>query len=170
MTGLRRVTLGTWILQIIFAIVVLGLCTDLMNTQRRGEPPITTKYGVFAGVFGLVAAVLGLVALFVDAIPASMVVFLDAASALIFLAGGIAYTVGLKGIRCEFEDNKMAEKLYEHSLVGLDVSTDVLSNCRKATASQAMQFVTSAVALITVSLGFLAQRDRQLGNQRRAHV
>lgn len=73
----------------IMAIVVLGLSVDLVKGQKIGDAPTTTKYSTFTGGFGLAVAVIGLVSVFIDAIPALIVMAADAVSGLLLLGGGI---------------------------------------------------------------------------------
>ncbi|KAF2756494.1 hypothetical protein EJ05DRAFT_66086 [Pseudovirgaria hyperparasitica] len=94
------VTLVTRAFQLIFAAIVLGLSVSMTQWQAVGKAPATTGYAAFCGGWGLVAAAIGLIASFIEAIPALVIIAIDALSALIFLAGGIALTVAMKGLSC----------------------------------------------------------------------
>lgn len=71
------------------AIVVLALSVELIKGQRVGDSPTTTRYSAFTGGFGLAVALFGIVSVFFEAIPALVVMAVDAVSGLLLLAGGI---------------------------------------------------------------------------------
>ncbi|KAK1595275.1 marvel domain-containing protein [Colletotrichum navitas] len=158
------------------AIVVLGLSVDLVKGQLLGDAPTTTKYGTFTGGFGLAVAILGLASAFIDAIPALVVMAADALSGLLLLGGGIAFAIGLRGVTCDAtNDLEKLKAQYQNVLINAgaakvtgerymfthrQMSTDrLLSNCKKATADQAMQFVTLGFVISTIVLLFLVWRN-----------
>ncbi|KAK7436965.1 hypothetical protein Landi51_12336 [Colletotrichum acutatum] len=171
--------MGVWALQVeltlrvlqgIMAIVVLGLSVDLVKGQKIGDAPTTTKYSTFTGGFGLAVAVLGLLSVFIDAIPALVVMATDALSGVLLLGGGIAFAIGLRGVAC---DEKHWKAIGHNNIINggkfkqdgqwylaPGMTDDVLlERCRKATADQAMQFVTFGFALATIVLVFLVLKN-----------
>ncbi|KAK2761908.1 hypothetical protein CKAH01_05138 [Colletotrichum kahawae] len=174
----------TDISQAIMAIVVLALSIELTKDIRGliddGRPvaavPTTTKYSVFCGGFGLAVAVFGAAAAFFDFIPALVVMAADAVSGVLLLAGGIAFAIGLRGINCDEGDIK---RLYENDIINrgktegvngdwasTGTAGEVLGNCKKAFADQAMQFVTCGFALATIALVFLVWKKNRSGGGR----
>ncbi|KAL2878598.1 hypothetical protein SGCOL_006068 [Colletotrichum sp. CLE4] len=168
--------MGVWALQGIMAIVVLGLSIDLVKGQKIGDAPTTNKYSTFTGGFGLVVAVLGLISVFIDAIPALVVMAADALSGVFLLGGGIAFAIGLRGVAC---NNKHGADIVNSDIINggrykkngdwyySPDATDefLLERCKKATADQAMQFVTFGFALTTIILVFLVWKNGRGGRR-----
>ncbi|KAF4817096.1 hypothetical protein CGCSCA5_v006118 [Colletotrichum siamense] len=185
---LKFISVGVWGLQAIMAIVVLALSIELTKDIRGsiddGRPvaavPTTTKYSVFCGGFGLAVAVFGAAAAFFDFIPALIVMAADAVSGVLLLAGGIAFAIGLRGITCDPGNGEELERLYENDIINRgktkaasgdgSASTgtpdQVVGNCKKAFADQAMQFVTCGFALATIALVFLVWKKNRSGGGR----
>ena len=86
--------------QLIFCAAVLGLSISLAKGQETGSAPATTGYSGFSGAFGIIAASIGIVALFVESVNGIITWAADGLASLILLAGGIAMTIGLKGVDC----------------------------------------------------------------------
>ncbi|KAK1640195.1 marvel domain-containing protein [Colletotrichum phormii] len=170
---LNLISMGVWALQGIMAIVVLGLSVDLVKGQKIGDAPTTTKYSTFTGGFGLAVAVLGLVSVFIDAIPALVVMAADALSGVLLLGGGIAFAIGLRGVACKNDDmgdigndiiNGGGYKEDGKWYLPKDSTKEfLLERCKKATADQAMQFVTFGFALTTIVLVFLVWKNGRGG-------
>ncbi|KAK1721787.1 hypothetical protein BDP67DRAFT_539889 [Colletotrichum lupini] len=157
---LNLISMGVWALQGIMAIVVLGLSIDLVKGQKIGDAPTTTKYSTFTGGFGLAVAVLGLVAVFIDAIPALVVMAADAVSGVLLLGGGIHWkAIGNNDI---INGGKFKQDGQWYLAPGMTESV-LLERCRKATANQAMQFVTFGFALTTIVLIFLVWKNGRGG-------
>ncbi|KAI3531612.1 hypothetical protein CABS01_00232 [Colletotrichum abscissum] len=171
---LNLISMGVWALQGIMAIVVLGLSIDLVKGQKIGDAPTTTKYSTFTGGFGLAVAVLGLVAVFIDAIPALVVIAADALSGVLLLGGGIAFAIGLHGVACDekhwkaignndiINGGKFKQDGQWYLAPGMTENV-LLERCRKSTADQAMQFVTFGFALTTIVLIFLVWKNGRGG-------
>ncbi|KAJ0164604.1 hypothetical protein CTA2_630 [Colletotrichum tanaceti] len=181
---LNLITIGVWAIQGIMAIVVLGLSVDLVKGQKFGDAPTTTKYGTFCGGFGLAVAIMGFASAFIDAIPALAVMAADALSGLLLLGGGIAFVIGLRGVTCDPPNNETEwKRLQQNSLINggtvkigeedyrhVDVThSRLLDNCRKATADQAMHFVTIGFAVATIFLVFLVWKNGR-GSRGSSHV
>jgi hypothetical protein len=172
------------------AAVVVGLSVTLLKGQVYGNTPTTTRYSVFTGAFGMIVAAVGLVCLFVQAIPAIVPMVLDALAGLLLVAGGIAFAVGLKGIRCD-EDH--ADALYGNGLLnegcitaqdgfpycgvregtrtddqGRELFDKLNGRCKTAMSDEIMQFVLFAVCAILVGIGFLIMRKGKGGSSRGA--
>lgn len=91
--------------QLIFAAIVLGLSVSLAKGQAPSEfkapgVPATTGYSSFAGGFGMLIALIGFISIFVEFLQGIVMLVLDTLGSLIFLAGGIAVAVGLRGVSC----------------------------------------------------------------------
>ncbi|KAK3940152.1 marvel domain-containing protein [Diplogelasinospora grovesii] len=174
---LAPISLGLRALQFIFAVVVLGLAVTLIKAQVLGDAPTTTKYSSFTGAFGIIVCAAGVAGMFVSAIPDLVTMALDGVLALLFLAGGIAWAVGLKGIGCKDQTAYMQMRenglLNEGSatvdgvaVIGADYNSnndydvfDKLSaNCQKGMADEIMQFISFAFALGLLGLGFVRWR------------
>jgi hypothetical protein len=82
-------TLITRILQMIFAIIVLGLSIRAAQWQEIGSIPTTTAYCAFAGAFAILVTLIGFAAIWIDAIPNLIVSGLDGLASIVLLAGGI---------------------------------------------------------------------------------
>ncbi|OLN81685.1 hypothetical protein CCHL11_05501 [Colletotrichum chlorophyti] len=157
---LSFISMGVWVAQGIMAIVVLGLTVDLIMGQEAGNSrhaPTTTRYGTFTGGFGLAIAILGLGSVFIEAIPALIVLAADALSGLLLLGGGIAFAIGLHGVTCTPRNQSDADRLQKNPL--LNGGVDILARCRKAKTVQSMQFVTFGLVLATIVLLFLAWKN-----------
>jgi hypothetical protein len=95
--------------QLLFGAVILGLSITLAKGQTRGyKVPATTGYGSFCGAFALVAALIGIAAALAPAVPDIVSWAVDGLAALLLVAGGIAFAVGLKGVNCGLYDITMA--------------------------------------------------------------
>ncbi|TDZ18345.1 hypothetical protein Cob_v008698 [Colletotrichum orbiculare MAFF 240422] len=159
--------MGVWALQGVMAFVVLAISIDIINKQN--DPHTTFKYNAFTGGLGILVVALGLASSFFDAIPSLVVMAADAVSGVLLLGGGIAIAIGLRGINCDpssIEDSKtMAENpLMRDPKAGMGAAT-YLDTCRKATAIQAMSFVTLCFALATFTLVFLGWRKGRSGGR-----
>ncbi|KAF9875607.1 hypothetical protein CkaCkLH20_06988 [Colletotrichum karsti] len=187
-TMLKFVSLGLWALQGIMAIVVLALSVELMKVRSKNDrpqdwnqysdPPTTTKYSVFTGGFGLAVALLGAIATFFDFIPALIVVAADAVSGLLLLAGGIAIAIGIQGVTCDPTTADGSQKILDNAIINrgryrvndqwtsYSSEDQLLDNCKRATADQAMQFVTFGFALATMGLVYLIWKKGHAGGGR----
>ncbi|KAK2039548.1 hypothetical protein LZ31DRAFT_569293 [Colletotrichum somersetense] len=161
---LGLISLVMWSLQGIMAIAVLGLSVDLVKGQLLGDAPTTTKYGTFTGGFGLAVAILGLAATFIDAIPALVVMAADALSGLLLLGGGIVLTCTTDRLEAIMDNeliNGGSVKYQEEKILHGDMAKagPLLRNCKKATADQALQFVTVGFVITTIFLVFLVWKN-----------
>ena len=77
------------VLQIFFAVIILGLSGHLVATQVFGGAPSQTNFTVFLGIWGLVIGLLGIVASFVGALQGLVMLGLDVFGCLLNFAGGI---------------------------------------------------------------------------------
>ncbi|PSR77218.1 membrane-associating domain-domain-containing protein [Coniella lustricola] len=182
-------------LQMLFAIVVVGLSATFMKDQHVGSVPVTTRYSVFVGAFGMIIGSLGLVALWLDGIPSIIPMAADAIAALLFLAGGIAWAVGMKGQSCTEASLK---KLYDNALLNQGCNSNLSPNnygpycyiagdqseegwpltnlwpspmkgvCQKAFSNESFLFLGFGAAVILVGLGFLMMKRK--GNSRSKFV
>lgn len=168
--------------------VVVGLSVTLLKGQVYGDAPTTTRYSVFVGAFGMLVAFLGLICLFVSAVPAVVPMALDALAGILLLAGGIAWAVGLKGIKCD-EDHaaamyangllnegclpadKKGDSPYCGVLVGIGDNSQkafdrINSRCEYGMSDEIIQFILFAVCAILLFLGFLIMRQGKGGGGR----
>ena len=60
-----------------------------MKGQKIGSAPVTTKYSVFLGAYGIIITAIGLLAVFFEFIPNLIPMAFDGVGALLFLGGGI---------------------------------------------------------------------------------
>lgn len=129
-------------------------------------------------VSSMIAGAIGLVAVFFDRVPSLVPMVTDGLGALFFLAGGIAWAVGMKGQTCSLSD---ADKLFENPLLnqgcypidggtycyvlGADGSPDAAWDklqgvCRKAFANETFLFVGFASFLVLIALSFLQSKRK----------
>ncbi|KAM7198771.1 Marvel domain containing protein [Rhypophila sp. PSN 637] len=178
---LAGVAIGLRVFQALFSIVVLGLAATLIAAQVYGSSHTTLRYSTFTGGFGLIVAAIGTAGLFISAIPELVVLGLDALAGLFFIAGGIAWAIGLKGVSCSLTyDGSSGAELASAFLNGLInqgtlgtgdnpavgvgsddpyVATDrLMSNCKKGLADEVMQFILVAVAIGLIALGYIRMR------------
>lgn len=133
----------------------------------------------------MIVGAVGLVALWIEKIPSLVPIVADGLAALVFVAGGIAWAVGMKGQTCTLSS---LQKLYDNPLLNQGCQPEdskgerycyvagkqtedpwPLENiwpnpmkgvCQKAFANEAFQFLGFAGAVILIILGFLAMRNR----------
>lgn len=145
-----------------------------MKFHAIGDAPVTTKYSSFTGGFGIIAAIVGFVGLFIDAIPDLVPLALDGLSGVFFLAGGIAWAVGLKDVKCVKDDLNLTRMLL-NGLLNLgsadgrygvappgsseeDLANNLLSNCQKGLADEVFQFLGFALAAGLIGVGYVRMR------------
>jgi len=165
--------------QILFAIVVVGLAGTLISKQVYNSAPTTTKYSSFTGGFGIIVGAVGLAGLFIDKIPEIATMALDGLASIFFLAGGIAWAVGLKGFSCDSNSRDDVTKMLDNDLLnrgkietGIGVTWGVFrdvdtsgeafklleENCKKAFADEIFQFLAFALGLGLIGLGYVRMR------------
>lgn len=84
-----KVYMLTFLRQILFAIVVLGLSISLIKTQADDATPSQTKYAAFCGAWATLMALVGIVGLFFESLPLLIMAALDGLTILLLAAGGI---------------------------------------------------------------------------------
>jgi hypothetical protein len=57
-----------------------------------GSVPTETSFSSFAGAFGIIVSVIGLLSIWVEKIPVTIVLGIDALASIFYLAGGIVST------------------------------------------------------------------------------
>lgn len=82
-------TLITRVLQLIIAVIVLGLSAHAAQWQWEGSVPATTAFGAFAGAFAFLVSLVGFAAIKVSAIPSIIMSGLDGLASVLLFAGGI---------------------------------------------------------------------------------
>ncbi|KAK4202804.1 marvel domain-containing protein [Triangularia verruculosa] len=154
-------------LQLLLSITILALTLTFLKAQVYGDVPVTTKFTVFVAAFTIVIAVLNLAGTIwwtwlEDLLPTIVLLGLDGVAALLLIAAGIAWTVGLK----DAQSCSNYEKMYLTALINggtVDVGGEIpfigvaneddtheaLFNrlqglCKKATANQSLMFVVGA--------------------------
>jgi Membrane-associating domain len=164
----------------IFSAAVLGLSITLIKGQRIGGAPATTGYSAFLGGLGLVSSTLGLVTIFVHIFDhAIFPLAIDGLVTLLYIAGGVAMAIQLKGGRCTqlsfMANNKILncgatvvsydKLIYWDGLCGLDerstpdnwpdkVATALLQRCQEATADFGLIFGMAGLSFIALGLGY----------------
>jgi hypothetical protein len=167
--------------------VIVGISAVLHKQQVFGSAPTTISYSIFTGVFGMVVALLNIVPLFVTRIPALVPMVVDAIAALLLLAGGIAWAVGLKGVKCaaayynKLHDNHLINEGCDKTFNGCgvdyrhqgekdatkfaqEVLSTMKSRCHSGRADEIIQFVAFAVAFLLVGWGFFLWRKQKSGS------
>lgn len=82
-------TLATRLLQLMFAVIVLGLSIHAAQWQNVGSVPATTSYSAFAGCFAVFVSLVGIVAIWMSATPSLIMSAIDALASVLLLAGGV---------------------------------------------------------------------------------
>ncbi|AEO70951.1 06bdf356-a8e0-4154-8eca-9029144a05ed [Thermothielavioides terrestris] len=170
----RAVGLGLRALQILIGATILGIAASLIANQVVGDSPVTTRYATFTGGFGMMVGLVGVASLLASFIPEVVPLALDGLAALLFLAGGIAWAVGLRNLdNCNNYQNMLQNGLLNEGTLDVDGQTlygvitpghedeapgKLRGNCQRATADEALQFISFGLALALVGFGFLQVR------------
>jgi hypothetical protein len=156
--------------QLILACIVLGLSVSLAKTQVIGSVPATTAYSSFVGGWGIAAVAFGVAALFFDPLGGIIVVAVDALTAVLYLAGGIAVFVGLKGLSCS-ADRDLTDATKYPLLTGgcnddlgcgawIDADSDdggwdnFFARCKQDEADGAFMIIACITAFVVAGLAF----------------
>ncbi|KAK4674846.1 hypothetical protein QC763_124230 [Podospora pseudopauciseta] len=168
-------------LQLILSITVLALTLTFLKGQVYGDPPTTTKFTIFVAAFTIVVAVANLLGAIwwtwlEDIVPTIALMALDGIAALLVIAAGIAWSIGLKDTHgCSLGDDDgrglyftglingglidvggpqpLAGYLREEDLKSPDLAFSRLQGlCHKAVANQSLMFVVG-VALCGSLIG-----------------
>lgn len=166
--------------------MIVGISAVLHKQQVFGSAPTTISYSIFTGVFGMVVALVNIVPLFITRIPELIPMAIDAIAALLLLAGGIAWAVGLKGVKCapeyynKLHDNHLINEGCDKTFNGCGVDArhidekddtkfaqavfnTMKSRCNSGRADEIIQFVAFAVAFLLVIWGFFLWRKQRSG-------
>jgi len=88
-------------LRIILSSAVLGLSITLAKGQIVGSAPSATSYATFLGVLGMVSGAFGIFTVFINVFDGIIVLIIEGLVTMLFIAGGIALAVMLKGGQCD---------------------------------------------------------------------
>ncbi|KAF2461408.1 marvel domain-containing protein [Lineolata rhizophorae] len=163
------VNLALRFFQLLFAAVVLGLSVSLIKKQEFGDAPATMGYSAFTGGFGLLAALVGTAAIFMEAISGIIILGVDGLTSLIFLAGGIAYTVGLRDTgSCGDTEGLLSNDLTTGGCVesnsgdlracGIDSIDDAKGRCKMGQADSAFMFLGCIISIAIVIMVFISSK------------
>ncbi|KAK4240403.1 marvel domain-containing protein [Achaetomium macrosporum] len=177
----RAIPLGLRTIQFLTAVTILGLAAAMIRAQVFGSAPVTVRYSTFTGGFGILVCLVGVASLFASFIPDLVPLVLDGLAGVLFLAGGIAWAVGLRGVQnCKDPDGMLRNSLLNWGTVGSGdnigygvrgpdddaptVYNRLRGNCQRAQADEVLQFISVAFALGLIGLGYLQlRRGRGLG-------
>jgi len=157
--------------QAVFAAVVLGLAAAIVKDQIVGSNP-TVSYAAFTGGFGMIAAFVGFAALFIEPLSGLVMSAVDALASLLFLAGGIAIAVKLRGINCSSKSQlNWANMSYNDMLNGgclkvqgekrcayADDRGKLMSRCKEVQADSIFQFFSFLICISCAVLALLAMK------------
>jgi len=166
--------------QLIFGFVVIGLSAQLVKGQVYGDSPISLRYSIFAGAFGVITGAISLAAVFFDAIAAIIVMAIDALAIFFYIAGGIILAYKLRGINCTSESRKNLEKMANNDLLnegctgkgsrrtcGVGESGDpnkaldeLKSRCKMNQADSVFMFLSLLVIAAAAAMMFLRSRRK----------
>jgi len=171
---------GLRFFQILFSVVVLGLSITLAKGQNLGSVPATTGYAAFAGGFGILAGLIGIAALFVDMLNGIISWAVDALAALILLAGGISFSIGLKGTNCSRYETFYSNRLLTCGSTGKagtdnfyafcdakdkkELQIAITGRCKEATADDAFLYMGFVVTLAVLVASFMFGRRKGGGS------
>lgn len=173
--------------------VIVALSAIMVKNQVYGGAPTTLRYSVFTGAIAMIIAAIGIICLFIHKIPPFIPMVIDAVGALLLVAGGIAWAVGLKGVKCDtaYADAQFNNPLLNegcitdksgHTYCGVNARNadetdsvkyvqkvfDLLNGrCKTGMADEIIQFVAFAVCVILVVLGYFIMRKGGLGSSSR---
>ncbi|KAK4125394.1 hypothetical protein N657DRAFT_678528 [Parathielavia appendiculata] len=176
----RAISLGMRAVLFLCGVTVLGLAAAMIKNQVVDSPPVTTRYSTFTGGFGMIVCGVGALGLFVSFIPALVPIVLDGLAGLLFLGGGIAWTIGLRSVEnCSNYYEMLRNPLLNqgsigsgedtrYGIIGPDdgpdaIASKLLSNCQRARADEVLQFICFALALGLVGLGVVGLRKGKVG-------
>lgn len=183
---ISAVSFGVRGLQFVFAVTILGLSVALVKAQKYGDAPTTTKYSSFTGAFGIIVCAVGVARLFIDSVPDIVTLALDGILGVLYLGGGIAWAVGLKGVQCTNRDDLNAANMLQNPLInqgtftypngaieyGIIDRTDtedgawgkLQASCQKGFSDEIIQFISFAVAIALLGLGYVRMRKGGSGS------
>ncbi|OXV08892.1 hypothetical protein Egran_03345 [Elaphomyces granulatus] len=162
--------------QFLFAIIVLGLSVTLAKGQVQGSVPATIGYGSFTGGLGFVAAVVGFAALFVGFLDGIISWALDGFAGVAFLAGGIAFAIGLQGTDCPEDCTTVTNALLSGGLHGSCVRNDtdgssqvryngdtgnLNTRCTSAKADEAFLFLGFFFCMFVIAGSMFSSRNKR---------
>lgn len=169
-------TIITRAFQTLFAACVLGISISAIRWQEKGTAPATTSYSAFAGAFGLLTALVGFAAVWITMIPGLIMAAVDAFASVLLLAGGIAFAIGLRGVKCnsvhEGSTSEAALPTWDNPLInggcfdrqdGHCIQTayefkDIRAHCRAVEADAAFLFLGFLACVAAAVLAFIAHR------------
>ncbi|GAB1316759.1 hypothetical protein MFIFM68171_06969 [Madurella fahalii] len=178
----RAIPLGVRALQFVLSLTVLAIAADFIKHQVLGDAPVTTRYSTFTGGFGMLVCGVGAAALFVSFIPALVPIALDALMGLFFLAGGIAWAVGLRHTQnCNGLEGMRDSELLNRGSISfgdgvrygiVEPGDDIVAvfdklrgACQRGTAEEALQFIAFGVAMGLVGMGYMIWRRGTVGSR-----
>jgi len=165
------ITLALRALQIIFAVIVLGLSVSLAKGQDRGKAPSQTDFAAFCGGCGLVFAAIGVVACFIEVLQGIIMTVLDGIATLFTLAGGIALAVALKVHSCSNDKFLITNSIINagafffrdedgKSVLHEETRSHLQGRCHEAQATTAFLYFMFALFAGTCVLGLLGKGGR----------
>ncbi|KAI5855085.1 membrane-associating domain-containing protein [Durotheca rogersii] len=158
---------------LLFGAVVLGLSVTLAKQQVVGAPPSETSFGSFCGAFGILVSLVGLAGLFIDKIPATVVLGADGLASALYLAGGIALTIALRPVssctswdawpRYERATNKLLtggcqDVAGDLVCPGIGTENDVMSRCQRVQADYVFEYLAFVFGIAIVGLSFALRK------------
>jgi len=155
--------------QFLFAIIVLGLSATLAKGQVQGSVPATIGYGSFTGGLGFLAAAVGFAALFVGFLDGIISWALDGLAGVAFLAGGIAFAVGLRGTDCSDINTTVNNSLLngvcsdnncDGDSVG-QIEQKIQSRCTSAKADAAFMFLGFIFCMFVIAGSMFFSRNKR---------
>jgi len=178
------VTLALRSFQIIFSIIVLGLSISLLRGQLKdgsyqedngnidqisnGTPP-QTGYAAFCGGWGILIALVGFGGIFVESLQGIILAGLDALTAVITLAGGIAFAVNLKGGSCSDDNFTTSNSIIRGAgtfsfdgvtLPAFNEFADLSSRCHMAQAVMVFLFLAFLAFVGSAATGLMGKGRR----------
>jgi len=180
---LKLAILATRGLQIIFSAAVLGLSITLAKGQLLGHVPTTTEYSAFLGGLGMIAGAFGILTVFVHIFDGIIALAVDGVVAMLFIAGGAAMAIMLKGGKCNDVEfiarNKIVNcgavfstidgQQWVDGLCGVDgkssldsqaakVTKILQTRCDEATADFGLMFAVVATTFLALALNYMWKR------------
>ncbi|KAI1099922.1 membrane-associating domain-containing protein [Jackrogersella minutella] len=157
---------------LLFGAVVLGLSVTLAKQQEVGSPPSETSFGSFCGAFGILISLIGLASVFIDKLPAFVVLAADGIASALYLAGAIALTIALKSASsCTSNDNQSQNDRYYNKLLngGCQTLDDgggtycpgamddglLKGRCQRVQADYVFEYLGSIFGVAIIAIGFV---------------
>lgn len=177
----KLISTGLRVVLVVLGAVVAGFSATLAKHQHFGSVPGQTGFGTFVGGFGIVAGLIGIAAMFASFIPIMVLLGIDAATTILYLAGGIVLAATMGGVDCNADTLEGLAKLQGSSIlnggvveaegkkgygVGLDAPDErfypeLKNRCVRAQTDYTVMLVAAAFGIAVLVLTIIRRRKEK---------